>query len=139
MTDKKDNQWLDGESNCCAGDVIKFKEDVLERVRINHFGKLAWRPAGSRVITAEIIRESYGTEKQQHTYTLRVISVEGYRADEVVGREKLLRKGHNIYRNGIDRLEGVDDGTRRTVLEEKNGRGADARAERNYRRDFCSQ
>lgn len=113
-----------------TGDVILLKEDVMERVAINSFGKLAWRAAGQRIITGEVLKESYGRDKQQHTFTLKTISCEGYRAEEINIGKKLLRKGRNIYRNGTLRQEWGDETERQLVVDEKHDRGDGARREK---------
>lgn len=112
-------------SSVVAGDIIRFTEGV--------FGGSYRKPRflGERTITAEVLRESYGADKQQHTFTLRIIESEGeqpMRADA-----QIRRKGRNIYRNGVYRLIWDDENKRREVADEKHARGDAARAAREER------
>ena len=121
----------------CTGDVVKgdiilFTESV--------FGGSFRKPVhlGERKILAEVMQESYGAGKQQHTFTLRLIRCTGFDASEVRKKAKkngtLRRKGRNIYRNGTLRAP-RDQEERAACLREKHERGAKARAEREARRN----
>jgi hypothetical protein len=110
-----------------AGDVIRFRERVFR-------GKFPWRKRrGSRTVIARVLRESYGAKRQQHTFTIEVISCEGN--DPLAPGTMLRRKGRNFYRMAKRRL--WDDETARLVaLEEKYARREvmkEARRERKRR------
>jgi len=113
----------------CTGDAC-----VGDRVR---FSKTTWsgrypnaRRAGSEVIVGLIVKDSYGADKQQHTFTI-------LRHDT---NEKIRIKGRNLYRAGCYREPWRDEyngysPTRAAALEEKHARGDAARADRAARRD----
>lgn len=114
-----------------AGDTILFEEGV--------FGGSFKRPKhlGSRFVTAEVVTDSYGDKKQQHTFTIVVIESSGYRP--LAEGVKTTRKGRNIYRNGTLRLPWAAEELREAVLDEKHERGNKARATREDRRcDFAA-
>lgn len=117
--------------DACVGDIIQFSEGV--------FGGSHRKPRflGERMITARIIRDSYGQAKQQHTFSLDLIACEGIRADDVLRvqetRGYIMRKGRNLYRNGTKRLP-RDDSERAEQLADKHARGDQARSQRQLRR-----
>lgn len=119
--------WIKCTGDACVGDVVRFTEKV--------WGGSHWRPVamGSRTIVARIVKDSYGAAKQQHTFTLEVISCEG--AHPVSLDKKLLRKGRNLYRNGTERQRWHDERQRKAALAEKHSRGNEARRARSIRRD----
>lgn len=110
----------------CRGDVILFTEAV--------FGGSYRKPRflGERRIVARVIGDSYGAQRQQHTFTLEVLASEGVQPLEVGIRT--TRKGRNVYRNECRRLPWADEAARRAALDEKHARGDAARAERDERR-----
>jgi len=110
-----------------TGDTIEFSEGV--------FGGSFRRPKyiGERKIQAKVIKDSYGLEKQQHTFTLEVIKSSG--EDAIVEGKKIRRKGRNVYRNGTMRIAWKDERERKLALNDKHGRGDCARSERELRRD----
>ncbi len=81
-------------------------------------------PLGRRQVIAEVLRDSYGEAKQQHTFTLVVMHSEGY--DALTRGHRIQRKGHNLYRNGTERQRWLDKRERRVRLGEKHRRGAEA-------------
>jgi hypothetical protein len=83
-------------------------------------------------MTARVLRESYGGEKQQHTFTLEILACEGH--DPIKPGTVTTRKGRNIYRNGTMRAAWPDEAARVTVADEKHIRGDEARSARNLRR-----
>jgi hypothetical protein len=89
-------------------------------------------PAGYRTIIAEVVNDSYGDVKQQHTFTLRVLESSGH--DPLPAGSVILRKGRNVYRNGCWRLPWPNESARATVRQEKHSRGDAARIERAARR-----
>lgn len=110
----------------CTGDTILFTEAV--------FGGSHRRPKylGERRIVARVIGDSYGAERQQHTFTIEVLACEGVQPIEAGTRT--TRKGRNVYRNGCRRMPWPDESQRQEALDEKHIRGDAARAERAERR-----
>lgn len=108
---------------CCTGDVVVG--DVVRFERATFSGSYR-RPAfdGFEIITGKVVRESYGRDKQQHTFTL-----------ELEGGGELLIKGRNLYKNGVWRQIWDDELDRLLVSEEKHQRGMAARAARSRRLD----
>ena len=118
----------------CCGDIIHFSEAVFN----GSFGQPKYQ--GERWIFAEVIADSYGVEKQQHTFTLRLIECEGESAEKVrtiASRNKgtIKRKGRNIYKNGTYRRLWKNEDERDKIIEEKHKRGNIARTIRAVRRD----
>lgn len=107
----------------CTGDAVVG--DVVRFERATFSGSYS-RPKfdGFELITGEIVRESYGRDKQQHTFTLRL-----------EGGGELRIKGRNLYKNGLYRKFWDDELDRLIVAEEKHQRGQAARAERAARLD----
>jgi len=122
--------WQPARGDVVAGDTIRFAESV--------FGGSYRRPRyrGSRTIEAEIARDSYGVDKQQHTFTLRVISSSGL--DALEAGKIIRRKGRNVYRGQPERLLWSDESERDIVAAEKHRRGDTARAARDDRRVVIS-
>jgi len=114
-----------------VGDTIRFTEGV--------FCGSYRRPKfiGERTITATILRDSYGDEKQQHTFTIKVIDSGG--TDALARGKTTRRKGRNVYRNGVTRLEWADENARQAIESEKHGRGAHARKAREIRKGMDFQ
>ena len=117
---------LNATGDVVVGDRITFTEGV--------FGGSHRNPnyLGDREIVAEVIRDSYGASKQQHTFTLRVISSAGF--DPVKVGKEIRRKGRNVYRNGVLRETWTDESERDAVRNEKHSRGDAARFARNERK-----
>lgn len=103
--------------DCCVGDRVAFERATFT----GSFRKPKF--AGFQLVVGEIIADSYGREKQQHTFTLRL-------ADGSTTRIK----GRNLYANGVWRQPWADEAARREVLAEKHARGDAARAAREERR-----
>lgn len=116
------DNWIDCTGDACACDVIKF----IEFVWGGSFRKP--KKLGERLIIAKILKDSYGAEKQQHTFTIEIIHSEGY--DPLSPGKKTTRKGRNIYRNGTYRKPWENESERQKTLNEKHQRGSFARAER---------
>ena len=125
---------IDATGDIVAGDVIEFREAVWRGYAgRSRFGRSS-RPEkiGERTILAEVVRDSYGADRQQHTFTLRVIRCAG---DEAIGRGRTIRrKGRNVYREGVLRCAWPDEEARAAALGEKHARGAAAREARADRR-----
>ena len=127
--------WLDATGDAVVGDTVKFTEGVFEWSFRNP------KFLGEREITGKIVKDSYGTDKQQHTFSIKVDGVSGYGADDVLGKAKktkdgtIRRKARNIYRNKTMRQAWDDESARGKVLDEKHGRRREARAVRDVRRE----
>jgi len=106
----------------CVGDQLVFVDRVWERQRINSYGKMANVIVDYQLVEAEVIRDSYGADKQQHTFTLKLAKTER------------LIKGRNLYAIGCWRRVWTDESQRNTVLAEKHERGNNARVARTNRK-----
>jgi len=125
---KEANVWCGATGDVATGDVIQFTEAVFE----GSFSNPAY--VGDRNIMAEVLRESYGAVKQQHTFTLRIIKSSGTKP--ILPGAIVRRKGRNIYRNGTLRLMWADETARDKVLADKHSRGDIARVRRDERREY---
>lgn len=111
-----------------TGDVIRFEESV--------FGGSHRKPKylGTRIVEAEVLNDSYGERKQQHTFSLLVLASTGTQALSPGART--TRKGRNVYRNGTMRKPWTDESARGAARQEKHARGDRARAARDERREL---
>lgn len=75
--------------DACTNDEVLFMQAIWERKPINRFGKLANQIVDYKWIEGTIIKDSYGTEKQQHTFTILLKNQRG---------KKILIKGRNLYK-----------------------------------------
>jgi hypothetical protein len=116
--------------DACTGDVILFTEAVFE----GSFRKPKF--LGERRIAARIVKDSYGSVKQQHTFTLEVLASDG--VDALAAGTQTTRKGRNVYRNGTFRQPWADEAGRRAELDDKHRRGGIARADRDMRKNNYS-
>ena len=107
---------------CCTGDAVVGDEVRFERAE---FGGSFRKPVFLRfvLVTAKIVADSYGADKQQHTFTLQL--PEG---------TKSRIKGRNLYRETVWRKPWADESKRRLVADEKHLRGDGARAQRAARK-----
>lgn len=104
--------------DACVGDAVCFEKATFRgSFRNPEF-------AGFEIIQGKIIKDSYGKDKQQHTFTL-----------ELPDGTTTRIKGRNLYANGTYRKPWVNESDRKTVLGEKHARGDLARAARNYRKE----
>ena len=114
----------------CTGDVvvgntILFTEAVF---------KGSWENpehVGDRTIAAKVTKDSYGEKKQQHTFTLKILSSEG--TQPLIINTTTNRKGRNVYKNGTKRMPWANESDRESALTEKHERGGRARAARDRR------
>ncbi|KAF8668771.1 hypothetical protein HU200_051961 [Digitaria exilis] len=104
----------------CRGDAVLFKQKVYEKS-----GKRHAKCVGKRVVAGKVIKESYGKEKQQHTFTIQVFWSEG--VGKLLPLHLLLVKGRSLYRMMTFRQPWANEAERLKVLEEKHSRGDDAR------------
>jgi hypothetical protein len=111
---------LDLTTGCC----IEFTEGV--------FGGSYRNPKflGERTITGTIVKESYGVDRGQHTFTIEIEKAEGHAADKVLSQGKIRRKGRNVYK-ACKLLARPDD--YEELREDKHERGDAARQQRAHR------
>ena len=111
-----DEYTIDCKGDCCVGDEVLFQESVYEGVypnaKFSHF----------TFVTGKIVKDSYGKQKQQHTFTL----------ETKTGRK--LIKGRNLYRYMTRRKPWLNEDHRKIVLAEKHSRGNEARKMRAIRK-----
>ncbi|XAR73962.1 hypothetical protein NMG60_11008104 [Bertholletia excelsa] len=113
----------------CKGDVVLFTQKVYKK-----FDKVTKRGSflGSRTIAGRVVKESYGAEKQQHTFTIEVLWSKGIKT--LPPLFPLLVKGRNLYKLKTYRQRWNNGKEREKVLAEKHKRGAAARLERARRK-----
>lgn len=118
--------WVDTR-DIVVGDTIRYEESVFSG---------PWRSAkyvGKRTIKAKVEGDSYGSGKQQHTFTLRILECSGVSPIDV--GKPTRRKGRNIYKYDPVRLLWDDEDARQKVADEKHERGDAARSDRERRRE----
>lgn len=117
-----EQQWISCTGDAVKGDTIRWTEAV--------FGGSYRRPThlGDRTNVGVIATDSYGEAKQQHTFTVEIISSDGH--DPLVVGKKIRRKGRNVYRRGTERLVWSDESERDRTADEKHARGDEARRRR---------
>lgn len=106
----------------CTGDAVVGDEVRFERATFTGSYCNA-KFSGFELVTGKIIRDSYGRDKQQHTFTL-----------ELAEGGILTIKGRNLYREGTYRKEWTDESLRHAAADEKHKRGDRARAAREIRK-----
>ena len=113
-----DDYHINCTGDCVVGDEVRFERAV--------FSGSFRRPTfvGFEIITAKIVNDSYGPDKQQHTFSLK--TEDG---------DNILIKGRNLYRNGVYRKPWEDEAARDIIVDEKHKRGDAARTERRLRRE----
>jgi hypothetical protein len=110
-------------SERATGDVVVGDEVWFERaIFTGSYRNPKW--AGNEVVRGKVIRDSYGKDKQQHTFTI-----------ELPDGTTTRIKGRNLYRNGVWRKRWDDEAERDRVAAEKHARGDEARARRDERRN----
>ena len=107
---------IDCTGDCVVGDQVRFDRAT--------FSGSYRKPkcTGFARITGTIIRDSYGTDKQQHTFTIEMLDGSTTRI-----------KGRNLYANGVYRKAWTDESQRELALDEKHTRGDRARRARQNR------
>jgi hypothetical protein len=113
---------IDATGDVVVGDIIIFTESVFQR------GGRRPQYLGDRTIEARVMRDSYGAEKQQHTFTLEIIKSGGEQPLKAGALTR--RKGRNVYRNGVTRAPWENEQARWIAQKEKHARGDEARAAR---------
>ena len=107
----------DRTGDACKGDEVIFAKAIFagsyRKPKFSHF----------EMIEGLIIADSYGSEKQQHTFTILKIS-----------GEQMRIKGRNIYRYLL-LAKPRSDSERSEILDEKHSRGSVARKARATRKE----
>ncbi|XP_016678361.1 zinc finger CCCH domain-containing protein 62 [Gossypium hirsutum] len=62
--------------DACTGDVVMFEQNVYEMFNIAS-QSASGPPCGTRIVVGRIVKESYGSAKQQHTFTIEVLWSKG--------------------------------------------------------------
>lgn len=109
------DEWVDCLGDLVAGDYVRFKKAIF----IGKYPKASF--SHYETIEGLILKESYGAEKQQHTFTI-------LKNDNT----KMLIKGRNLYKE-CERLIWVDEDARDIARQEKHIRGEEARRKREER------
>ena len=106
----------------CTGDAVTGDEVAFERATFSGSFRNA-KFAGFERVSGRIIKDSYGADKQQHTFTLALADGSTMRI-----------KGRNLYANGVWRKAWSDEAARKPALDEKHARGDAARRARDERK-----
>ncbi len=106
--------------DACQGDKVMFARAVFTGSRRKP------RFAGIEIVTGEIVNDSYGQGKQQHTFTIKT------------GSEKMLIKGRNLYRIATF-AKPREEQARAVALNDKHTRGEQARERKQIRKDFAEK
>ncbi|XP_061352789.1 zinc finger CCCH domain-containing protein 62-like [Gastrolobium bilobum] len=121
---------LNCKGDACTGDVVLFEQNVYEMFNIVS-RSASGPPCGKRIVAGRIVKESYGSAKQQHTFTIEVLWSKG--EQPLPPLYPLLIKGRNLYRLKTLRQKWKDEEKRLKILMEKHSRGSLARADREGR------
>jgi hypothetical protein len=90
--------------------IKDFKKEILNGVSLVKGMKIEFREnvfagsyknpkyLGERRITGKILKESY-SNRGQHTFTIEVINCEGIKKEDVLSKNKITRKGRNLYKD----------------------------------------
>lgn len=111
------NKKTDCTGDAITGDYVFFKKAIF----IGNYPKSKFSHYEN--IEGLIIKDSYGKDKQQHTFTIED------------NKGNIIRiKGRNLYRNGCERLVWKDENKRDVQLEEKHQRGKEAKEKAELRK-----
>lgn len=122
-----EHKFMDITGDACVGDIVWFGKDEFS----GSFRKPTFE--GTRCIRAIITKESYGKDKQQHTFTM-VPMISGTAKTAEKGREACFSvKGRNLYKH-FTYCENVGREGRGVLLDEKHIRGEAARRDRDERK-----
>lgn len=100
--------------NLVVGSQITWEEPVFH----GYYKNATF--VGYRKISGEIIGESYGSEKGQHTFTILVSEISGEDKDKYKIGGKIRRKGRNLYHpNLIDCKDPIDYAERAKEKQER--------------------
>lgn len=112
-------QKVDCTGDACKGDYVFFEKAVFTgRYPKGKFSHM-------ESIEGEIVSDSYGEKKQQHTFTIKLPSGSTMRI-----------KGRNLYRNGCQRLVWGNEQEREQILKDKHERGNKAREKASARKEY---
>lgn len=114
----------DARGDICEGDVLWFARDEFE----GSFRKPKF--VGTFLYRVKVLRESYGSDKQQHTFTLAMMKSSTSKTCE---NETFRIKGRNLYKH-FCMVENINRSDREMHLSDKHDRGASARAARDERK-----
>jgi len=118
----KKKYTIDCIGDAVQGDQVLFEKTIFTGTYPNStFSHL-------ETVEGKIIKESYGAEKQQHTFTLLLDDGSNMRI-----------KGRNLYKNGCLRKEWDDEDMRNMMLDEKHDRGNEARETSSARKNEQKQ
>ncbi|PUZ39398.1 hypothetical protein GQ55_9G304800 [Panicum hallii var. hallii] len=118
---------LNCKGDACKGDVVMFEQNIYRRKK-GAPREVKGRLCGQRTNAGRIINESYGTAKQQHTFTIEILWSKGYKPWPAL--HPLLIKGRNLYKDKTMRQPWPDELERNRVIQEKHERGDLARKSR---------
>ncbi|MCO5561599.1 hypothetical protein L7F22_015220 [Adiantum nelumboides] len=121
---------IDCTGDACTGDVVLFKQKVKRNYH-NPGTNVILPQVGKRIVAGRIVKESYGSDKQQHTFTVEVLWSNGPK--KLPFLYPLLIKGRNLYRFRTFRQPWPNEEERKRALQEKHSRGAVARNARECR------
>uniref|UniRef100_A0ACD5ZG02 Uncharacterized protein n=1 Tax=Avena sativa TaxID=4498 RepID=A0ACD5ZG02_AVESA len=121
---------LNCKGDACKGDVVMFEQNIYRRKKGDPRG-VKGHQCGQRTNAGRIIKESYGTAKQHHTFTVEIFWSKGYKPWPPL--HPLLIKGRNLYKDKTMRQPWPDEQERSRVLQEKHARGFIARKSRDVR------
>jgi hypothetical protein len=106
-----------------TGDVVVGDKVAFERAKFSGSFRNP-KFEGHEKVEGHVVKDSYGKDKQQHTFTLQHENGETSRI-----------KGRNLYKNGVYRQPWDDESQRKKVADEKHARGDAARAARQERKE----
>ncbi|WVZ58762.1 hypothetical protein U9M48_008994 [Paspalum notatum var. saurae] len=118
---------LNCKGDACKGDVVIFEQNIYKRKKGGP-REVKGHLCGQRTNAGRIIKESYGTAKQQHTFTIEILWSKGYKPWPPL--HPLLIKGRNLYKDRTMRQPWPDEEERKRVIQEKHERGCLARKSR---------
>lgn len=90
--------------NLVVGSKFMFREPLFE----GSFRKPKFT-GRYRTLTVKVLKESYGAQRGQHTFTLEVLECEAHANDNIPAGEKIRRKGRNLYPNILGSVTQPDD------------------------------
>lgn len=112
---------IDCTGNCVTGDEIVFEKDVWK----GYYPNAKWD--GTESYAGKIIKDSYGKDKAQHTFTVLLLS-----------GEKMLIKGRNLYKHSVYRKAWANEEERNKALSNKYERAKFAKT-RTYINEFGNE
>ena len=129
IEDMAENSKYDVEcaGNVVVGDVIRFDHFVSSICGWYSARKPKVEMKYSATYEAVVVADSYGEDKQQHTFSLFIFDGKG-------GTFLKTIKGRVLYRNAIMRKAWKNEADRAAAVKEKNGRGDYAREIRDERK-----